>query len=345
MLHRTLPPKPDSHPQVVTPTKSAQEVLRFARSGITLLELLVVIAIVSVLLSLLLSAVQRAREASNRVSCANNLRQIALAVHSYHDTLGYFPVNSLLQDKITDNWFAPNWSWLARILPYVEMQSLYGQAGIPAKTLDQGATAVACQVKTYLCPSDGGSSRGPRLDAANLEGRPVGQTNYKGVSGANWGFWSNAASSDDWGGIPINCDLRWINKSTIDGSLNGLNNGDGIFFRTDWRHRRRLSSVLDGTATTFLVGEDVPEKNTHCAWPYANAAVGTCAIAPNARRLDGSEYDPHSYRDVFSFRSRHVGGLNFAYTDASVRFVRDAISLPVYRALATIRGGEPIQDH
>jgi prepilin-type processing-associated H-X9-DG protein len=83
-------------------------------------------------------------------------------------------------------------------------------------------------------------------------------------------------------------------------------------------------------------------KNTHCAWPYANAAVGTCAIAPNARQLDGTEFAPTDYANVFSFRSRHPGGLNFAHADGSVRFLSDAITLAVYRALATIQGGEVV---
>ncbi len=312
------------------------------RVAFTLIELLVVIAIIAILMGLLLAAVQKVREAANRLSCINHLKQIALATHAYHDTEGSFPVNTLLRDQKNDNWNAANWSWLARILPYVEQNNVYHHGGIPRKTLGQSAATVATQVQLFLCPSDGASDQGPRLDAENLSGRPVGQTNYKGVSGANWGVWSLTQANNDWGGTPIPCDPRWVNKSTLDGSYNGYNNGDGIFFRTDWRHKRRLASIGDGASNTFLVGEDVPEKNTHCAWPYANTAVGTCAIAPNARQPDGTEFAADDYANVYSFRSRHPGGLNFAFADGSVRFISDSIALPLYRALATIRGAEVV---
>lgn len=310
------------------------------RCGFTLLELLVVIAIVGVLIGMLIPAVMKVREAGNRISCSSNLKQIALAVHGYHDTQGFFPVNTLLTDRTDDNWYAANWSWFARILPYIEMGTLYYQGGIPSKTLDESATVVATQVKLFLCASDSVSSQAPRADAANLSGRPVGQTNYKGVSGANWGVWSRTEWRNDRGGTPIKCDPRWVNKSTMDSSYNGLNDGDGIFFRTDWRHKRRFATVLDGTSNTFMIGEDVPEKNIHCAWPYANAAVGTCAIGPSARKMDGTEFSPRDWANVYSFRSRHSGGLNFAYADGSVHFIDDSVSLTVYRAMATIQGRE-----
>jgi prepilin-type processing-associated H-X9-DG protein len=309
-------------------------------SGFMLIELLVVVAIVALLVSMVLAAVMKIREAGNRVNCTNNLKQIALAVHAYHDAQGYFPVNALLKDHSRNNWYAANWSWLARVLPYVEMSDLYHQGGVPTKTLDQSAKVVATQLKLFLCSSDSASNAGPRMDAANLAERPVGQTNYKGVSGANWGVWSNTESGNDRGGVWIPCDPRWVNKSTIDGSYNGVNDGDGLFFRTDWRHKRRFASILDGASNTFMIGEDIPEKNTHCAWPYANDAVGTCAIGPNAKRSDGTEFLPDDWPNVYSFRSRHPGGLNVAYADGSVHFVGESVSLLVYRAMATIRGGE-----
>src|SRR5262249_58583224 len=134
-----------------------------------------------------------------------------LAVHAYHDSDGYFPVNSLIQDR-QDNWNAPNWSWLARILPYVEMGNLYDQGNIPRNNLGQSLDVVAMQVKLFLCPSDGSSASGPRTDRANLVGRPVGLTNYKGVSGANWGLWSSAEQvpPNDTGGSALGAEARWI---------------------------------------------------------------------------------------------------------------------------------------
>jgi prepilin-type N-terminal cleavage/methylation domain-containing protein/prepilin-type processing-associated H-X9-DG protein len=306
------------------------------RYGFTLIELLVVLAIIALLIGLLLAAVVRVREAANRMTCTNHLKQIALATHAYHDTEGYFPVNSL---QGPNGPFGPRtraWSWLARLLPYVEHGNLYRQGNIPNNTLFQSRDVVAARVQVFLCPSDTAFTAGPRPDAADIGVHirpaaftppyiPAGQTNYKGVSGANW----------RWG------DRRWHHPGT-NGQSDGLTFGDGLFYRSDFRTRKVLTSITDGTSNTFMIGEDVPEKNLWCSWPYANNAVGTCAIAPNARRLDGREYRPRNWPNVYSFRSRHPGGLQFAYADGSVHFIRDAIELKVYRSLATIRGGEAV---
>ncbi len=306
--------------------------------GFTLIELLVVIAIIAVLLGILLAAVQRVREAANRLACTNNLKQLALAVHAYHDVKRAFPVNSLKSQSVTEGAFGPRttaWSWLARLLPYLEQENLYRQANIPNNTLLQSRDAVATQIRHFLCPSDPASAAGPRPDAADIGEHvagpisppyiPAGQTNYKGVSGSNW----------MWG------DTRWHKKGT-NGSWDGLTYGDGIFYRSDSLSPKRLASLRDGTSTTFMIGEDVPDHNLWCSWPYANNAVGTCAIAPNARASDGSTYSPRDWPNVYSFRSRHPGGLNFAHADGSVRFLNDSIDLKVYRAMATIRSGETI---
>jgi prepilin-type N-terminal cleavage/methylation domain-containing protein/prepilin-type processing-associated H-X9-DG protein len=297
----------------------------------TLLELLVVIAIIAVLIGLLLPAVQKVREAAARMSCRSNLRQIALATHAYHDAHGSLPVNSLTA-------YGPqtrSWSWLARLLPHIEQDNLHRQGNIPNNTLHQSQDVVAAYVKVFLCPSDTAISAGPRPDAADLgvyDGPlfppPIaaGQTNYKGVSGANWA----------WG------DPQWHNRGT-NGSWDGVTQGDGLFYRSDYLSSKRLISITDGTSNTFMVGEDIPQKNHWCSWPYANNAVGTCAIAPNVKRPDGKEYSPNDWFNVYSFRSRHPGGLQFAYADGSVHFISDGIDLSVYRAMATIQGGETLR--
>jgi prepilin-type N-terminal cleavage/methylation domain-containing protein len=295
------------------------------RSAFTLIELLVVIAIIAILIGLLVPAVQKVRAAAARIQCSNNLHQIALATHAYHDAQGAFPVNSYPGPWGPGGPDTKAWSWLARLLPFVEQDNLYRQANIPNNTLRQSSAQIATQVKTFLCPADPSSGNGPRTDAADLSGLAVGQTNYKGVSGANW----------DWG------EARWHNMGT-NGSPDGLVHGDGMFYRYDWVNPRRMASVTDGTSNTFMVGEDLPDRNQWCSWPYANNAVGTCAIAPNARRLNGKDYDRGDWGDVYAFRSRHTGGLNFACVDGSVHFVSDSIDLSVYRALATIQGGEAV---
>jgi len=98
--------------------------------------------------------------------------------------------------------------------------------------------------------------------------------------------------------------------------------------------------IRDGTSNTFMIGEDVPATNEWASWPYANNSQGTCAIPPNIRRPDGSHYPAWNWQNNESFRSLHAGGLHFACADGSVHFIHDTIALPVYRALATIHGGE-----
>jgi hypothetical protein len=175
-----------------------------------------------------------------------------------------------------------------------------------------------------------------------MGGFALGQTNYKGVAGANWGGWDLTTDNNDKGFTPIGCDPRWINPSTIDGSLNGLNDGDGLFTRTDWRHKKKLTDIEDGTSNTFMVGEDVPQMDSHCSWPYANHATGTCGIGPNAKQLNGQPYQYTDWPNVYSFHSRHVQGLQFAYADGGVHFISDNIDLAIYRALATRKGREVV---
>jgi prepilin-type processing-associated H-X9-DG protein len=295
------------------------------------MELLVVLALISVLLALLLPAVQKVREAAARAQCANHLRQLALAVHHHHDCLRRFPYN-----QFAGNYGAgPNsqaWSWLARLLPYLEQEAIYREGNIPSATLARSGVADRA-IALFLCPSDD-SGWGPRTDAGNLPGCPVGLTNFKGVSGANWG--------DDLEGIGPDIVTDWRRAGVPNGSFDGHAEGDGIFYRMDYRRKLTLTNIRDGVSNTFMIGEDVPRLNQWCSWPYANNANGTCAIPPNVRAPDGGAYPPDDWQNTESFRSRHPGGLQFAFADASVHFVADTIDLGVYRALATINGGETV---
>ncbi len=297
------------------------------RSAFTLIELLVVLAIVAVLIGLLLPAVQKVRAAAARLKCANNLKQIALAVHNFHNAHNRFPENTLPGPSGPYGPQTKAWSWLARVLPYAEQENLNRQAGIPARTLYDARDVVATRVNLYICPSD--SAGQPRDDAADLGvwNPPfiiAAPTSYKGVSGANWG----------WG------DPKWRNPDT-NGNWDGLNQGDGVFYRIDWKFPKGLLAITDGTSSTFLIGESVPDHTHWFAWAYANSATATCAVPPNVQYPPDDDY---SWKWEYStvFRSRHRGGLNFALADGSVRFIHDSIDLTTYRALATIRGGEAV---
>src|SRR5207253_2630865 len=117
-----------------------------------------------------------------------------------------------------------------------------------------------------------------RLDAGNLVGLPVGRSTYKAVSGGNWG------DDTSLGPKPFQLATKWRHIGT-NGSYDGLDNGDGIMFRSDYRLQRTKTIIRDGTSSTFLVGEDVPDENIWVSWPYANNGYGTCAIPPNVHGL------------------------------------------------------------
>lgn len=302
------------------------------RGAFTLLELVVVLAIIGVLVSLLLPAVVKVREAVSRASCTNNLKQLALAVQTYHDTHGSIPCGQFLGPYGAGR-NSRAWSWLARLLPYIEQQNLSQSGGIPVKTL-AASGVLSDHVSLLFCPSDNARSLGVTKRAGNLEGVPVGLANYKGVSGANWGM-------DFQGNKWVRLKTDWTNRGT-NGSYDGLANGDGMMFRSDWVYPLRFRDLTDGSSNTFMIGEDVPALNYWCTWPYSNNTYGTCAIPPNVRPLGGGRYGPNDWQNTWSFRSRHPGGLNFALADGSVHFIPNAIDLVVYRALATVSGGEAI---
>jgi prepilin-type N-terminal cleavage/methylation domain-containing protein/prepilin-type processing-associated H-X9-DG protein len=295
------------------------------RTGFTLIELLVVIAIIAILIGLLVPAVQKVREAAARTQCENNMKQIVLAAHGYHDVFRHFPFNSQDEGGWDWNWQKDrkSWSWLARLLPFIEQANLYVQDKVETNTFLQSQTMLATGVPVFWCPSDNAQDLNPSLNRANLQGVPIATSNYKGVSGQCW----------CWGTYTNNCT----------GKCNGLNTGDGVFCRDiNTQPATRLIRIRDGTSNTFFLGEDIPQIDAHCSWPYANGSIGTCAIPPNVMaRPDGTLYDPYNdWPELYSFRSKHAGGLNFAFADGSVHFISQGIALQTYRALATIDGGE-----
>jgi prepilin-type N-terminal cleavage/methylation domain-containing protein len=305
------------------------------RAAFTLVELLVVIAIIGILIALLLPAVQAAREAARRGQCQNNLKQIALAVHGFHDVYNRLPYNT--QHQSGWDWaFQQNqrsWSFMARVLPYIEQSTLQDQMNIRnttpteavGNTMGQNLALLNTPIPFFFCPSDEAYVKRADNIRANLQGAMVTLSNYKGVNGSNW----------QWG--------TFLNNQP-GGSGDGLQAGNGMFYRIDYLKKRGFMDILDGTSNTVMIGEDIPSINAHCTWPYANGVGGTTAVPPNwNKRPNGTLYDPYNdWPHLYSFRSRHPGGLQFALGDGSVRYFRDSVAAQIYRGLSTIKGGEAI---
>jgi prepilin-type N-terminal cleavage/methylation domain-containing protein len=303
------------------------------RRGFTIVELLVVIGIIGILLALLLPAIQASRSAARVVGCGNSLRQLALAVDVYYDGHRRYPPGQFNGPYKTKGADTTAWSWLAQILPQIEEGNTYKLGGIPRSTIRDSKVADH-KIPLLRCPSDSGNASDPATDRGSLIGFPVALTIYKAVTGANWG------TDESLGRTAIGTD--WANVGT-NGSYDGQNNPDGLMYRSDYKKPRRKADVTDGLSKTLMLGEDQPEADRwSCSWAFANGPYGTCAIPPNVIPKAGSNYSPSSWPNVLSFRSGHSGGLYFAFADDHVVFIADTIDLKVYRALATIRGGESV---
>jgi prepilin-type processing-associated H-X9-DG protein len=307
-----------------------------------LIELLVVIAIIAILIGLLVPAVQKVRAAAARSQCQNNLKQLALGVHAYHDVYKGMPQN--YGGNGAWNLSGAQWSWVAMILPYIEQGPLYLAAKIgtkvnnlpttPTNVFVNGSLAAATVIPILRCPSDPDSGTALFSDRADVSGNSVAVSNYKGVAGSNWS-WGDGRWNPGWQANAPN--------------QNGLDAGNGIFWRSSgtpsmgYARKITLVGITDGSSNTFLIGESLPSRCLWTgAWVYANNVTGTCAIYPNATQTNGAQFSNGDWPDCYSFHSSHTGGLQFAMADGSVKFVTNDIAIATYRGLATIAGGETV---
>jgi prepilin-type N-terminal cleavage/methylation domain-containing protein/prepilin-type processing-associated H-X9-DG protein len=287
----------------------------------TLVELLVVIAIIGVLISLLLPAVQKVREAANRTQCINNLKQIGLACHHYHDSSRSLPPGYSATAPYPDT--TPGWGWSAYLLPYLEQENLYRRIDF-GQPIEQNAAVVQI-VKTFLCPSD----------QAPQEAFQITDSTFGLVTLAAPSSYAASVGNDD---------------TEADDPR-----GNGVFYRNS---KTRFADITDGLSNTTFIGDrawsqvkgiwagapnhGVTRAGPRNSWPNATASAPVLVQAHN--NWINSTGDADGGLDDFS--SNHPGGANLLFGDGSVHFIRsitaDGPERRSFWAFGTRAGGEVI---
>lgn len=300
------------------------------RPGFTLVELLVVIAVIGIMVALLLPAVQAAREAARRTSCFNNMKQVGLALHMYHDTYKQLPAGWIAQMPGTQQpfWYGePGWGWCARILPFMEQVQLqkglvHFESPITASVNDRIRVTT---VSSFRCPSDIGE------DTFVLPGGGV----YAGTAGT---YTPVELAKGNYLGVFGTLDFHEICDPS-EPNYNGCK-GNGTFFLAS---AIRLADIVDGTSNTVIVGERsskwAPSTWVGMVTGGLHAPARVCGIGlfpPN------SEAEEEHYTHNFS--SFHPAGTNFLLGDGSVRLISETVDTAVYLGLCTRQGGEPAGD-
>ncbi|MCU0981483.1 MAG: DUF1559 domain-containing protein [Pirellulaceae bacterium] len=290
-------------------------------SGFTLVELLVVIAIIGILVALLLPAIQAAREAARRTQCNNNLKQIGVALHNYHDTNKVLPAGFINRTPAGN----PDWGWAVAIMPFMEMDAIYKELDVGTTRLIQfySATATAeqrallqTQIPAYRCPSDVakplnnlcqfGSQNPPHFDLATA--------NYVASSGTG----TNAGTTD----------------------------AGGLFYGNSFRNFR---DILDGTSSTLMAGE---RGASHLAAVWAGVGrndsygnEGTARTLFRSGFVINFDYvwQGHPENQGKGLASFHPGGVNLALADASVRWFPQTTNTAVMQYLGNRADGNVVE--
>ncbi len=294
------------------------------RRAFTLIELLVVIAIIAVLIGLLLPAVQKVREAAARLKCQNNLKQIGLAMHNYHDRQDRFPAGFTSgAASLNAAGTGPGWGWAAALLPDLEQANLANTMNCKldiANAANAGARVQSLAV--FLCPSD---------NPAKLTFTTASQA-----------------------GAPI-CDVAFANYVGVGGTfeVTGFpDTGNGVLYRNS---RVKVLAITDGTSNTLMVGERTFKKSPQTTWVGAITGSSNPPVNPSydfegsptlCLTNTGTAADvrvPNNPMDhVEDTNSNHSQGVNFLFCDGSVRPIHNTINPTTWEAIGTRAGGEVV---
>lgn len=324
------------------------------RSGFTLIELLVVIAIIGILVALTLPAVQQARSAARRMQCSNNLKQLALAAHSFHDTYQAFPPARLILDTPrTQNDTATRIamdepSWLVRLLPFLEQSALHNRWDEYTVYGTHPASVRNQALSVFLCPErhspDSAVSPDKTIRITTPCGCPAGVQFAPG--GAIVDYVSNHGDLSP-GAVGRSTDFYWGGNGT-GVIISSRPKGDEKEIGRDWIDKIRMSDVSDGTSNTILIGEPHVPLDEDLTTPFNGPAYYGRHLT-NFARIGGPgiplAHNRNDQRaDVYSFGSSHAGIVQFALTDGSVRSVSTSLSTRVLGHLANRRDRQAVSD-
>ncbi len=317
------------------------------RNGFTLIELLVVIAIIAILIGLLVPAVQKVREAAARTQCINNLKQIALATHGYHDAFRALPSAGNYPVGATGT---ATWSVFAHILPHLEQGGLYAQIDLKASYSSQPGAAAA-KVPVYLCPSE-----------IRTEQRIDGAVTHTPISyAANYGTWMVYNPTTGTGGDgPFTVNRQRKIRQIIDGTSNTLAFADVktyTAYNRDSANPGAAGAAIPSSPTAIVGYGGTFKTSGHTEWVDARVhQTGfTCVFPPNAKvpfTNAGVEHDIdfNSSREGVSAssptyaavtaRSWHSGVVNASFLDGSVHTIVSSVNLNAWRAACTCSGQE-----